>query len=641
MSRIEKHITGTLRLKTAMHIGIGKAHEPTDAPLRRASNGEIFIPGRALGGVLRSTATLLAPRIKNADACRALKNEKSLFDKPCHCPVCKLFGDLAPGTEDKITRARKQEYEEDASPNENGEKTAASRLWIEDAQLLSQDDQPKTLIRDGVGISRSTGAAYQHAKFDHEIMPAGTAFSLRMRWVEDFNENDEEEKASVTLREHILAAVLAEWKEGRGYIGANKARGLGRFAIEDVKLKTLALQNADQLVEYLLEDHPESAENKAWLPVKSDWIENLLPPNDSGALRRNLKEWSPHSARNFVVLLGELSFDGPFLSNDPMVAALSGFDHAPMLDCVWDEAGRPIISGASLRGALRSHAEKIARTLAMPKIDLPLNQQKYETARKEFLRKCPACDPLAQQKNEKLPLANCDSRWREKEKKEKKEEQILSENDLCLSCRLFGSARLGSRFLVEDATWPNGVPLNDKSWKAQDFLAIDRFTGGGLEGAKFDAAPLIQPKFNLRLQLTNAQDWEIGWLALVLRDLKDGIITFGFGAAKGYGRATIANLSWEIGYIDEADLQIEDLKNIKPAESKSVYSGLYTVITGRQGENDAAWLKILNKGVEAFHAMLKKFELEEEVLRFEKDSYFNHDNLEESLLWLYHVNEAE
>jgi len=639
--RKESYITATLRLKTAMHIGIGKAHEPTDAPLRRSSDGKIFIPGRALGGVLRSTATLLAPRIKKADSCRALKDNERVSDQPCHCPVCKLFGDIAPGTEDKITRARKREYEEETSPTESGEKTAASRLWIEDAQLLSQDDQPKTLIRDGVGISRSTGAAYQHAKFDHEIMPAGTAFLLRIRWVEDFNENDEEEKAAVTLREHILVAALAEWKEGRGYIGANKARGLGRFTIEDVKLKTLNVQSADQLVEYLLEDKPESAENKSWLPVKNDWIESLLPQNDLGEIRKNLKKTESLSAQNFVVLKGELSFDGPFLSNDPMVAALSGFDHAPMLDCVWDKAGKPIISGASLRGALRSHAEKIARTLAMPEITPSLDQQKYKELREGFLKKCPACDPLVQQQNEPLPLANCDSRWRQKEKKEKKEEQALSENDLCLSCRLFGSARLGSRFLVEDATWPDGVPLNDKSWKAQDFLAIDRFTGGGLEGAKFDAAPLIQPKFNFRLQLTNAEPWEIGWLALVLRDLKDGLITFGFGAAKGYGRATIANLSWEIGYIDEADHQIEDLKNIKPAESKAAYSGLYTVISGKQGENDASWLKILDKGVEAFHAMLKKFELKEEVLRFKNDSYFNHENLEESLLWLYHVNEAE
>ncbi len=641
MQRIEKHIIATLYLKTAMHIGIGKAHEPTDAPLRRSSDGRVFIPGRALGGVLRSTATMLAPRLQGVKPCTLLSDKKNLFDEPCHCPVCKLFGDVAPGTEDKITQARKQQYEETPQPNESDEKTAASRLWIEDAQLASQDDQPKTQIRDGVGISRSTGAAYQHAKFDHEIMPAGTAFLLRIRWVEDFNENDEEEKAAVALREHILVAALAEWKEGRGYIGANKARGLGRFSIEDVKLKTLNVQSADQLVEYLLEDKPESAENKAWLPVKDDWIESLLPQNDSGALRRNLKERSPHSARNFVVLAGELSFDSMFLSNDPMVAALSGFDHAPMLDCVWDKAGHPIISGASLRGALRSHAEKIARTLAMPEITHPLNQQKYKELREEFLKKCPACDPLVQQQNESLPLANCDSRWRQKEKKEKKEEQALSENDLCLSCRLFGSARLGSRFLVEDATWPNDVPLNDKSWKAQDFLAIDRFTGGGLEGAKFDAAPLIQPKFNFRLQLTNAEDCEIGWLALVLRDLKDGLITFGFGAAKGYGRATISNLSWEIGYIDEADLSIAGLKNLKPVESKAAYSGLYTVISGKQGENDASWLKILDNGVEAFQTKLKNFEFKEEALHFEKDSYFNHDNFEESLLWLYHVNEAE
>jgi len=70
--------------------------------------------------------------------------------------------------------------------------------------------------------------------------------------------------------------------------------------------------------------------------------------------------------------------------------------------------------------------------------------------------------------------------------------------------------------------------------KALDFLAIDRFTGGGRDTAKFDAVVLWKPKFRVRLFLENPEPWELGWLALVLRDLHDGLTTVGFGAAKRF-----------------------------------------------------------------------------------------------------------
>ena len=98
------------------------------------------------------------------------------------------------------------------------------------------------------------------------------------------------------------------------------------------------------------------------------------------------------------------------------------------------------------------------------------------------------------------------------------------------------------------------APLEDKNletsdWQAQDFLAIDRFTGGGLHGAKFDAAPLVKARFNASLTLHDPLPWELGWLALLLRDLVDGQITIGFGAAKGYGRVQATHFNWEIGFI--------------------------------------------------------------------------------------------
>jgi hypothetical protein len=79
----------------------------------------------------------------------------------------------------------------------------------------------------------------------------------------------------------------------------------------------------------------------------------------------------------------------------------------------------------------------------------------------------------------------------------------------------------------------------------QEFVAIDRFTGGAAEERKFNARGLYAPAFRgrLRIRLDRAkaagvEGWGWLWLVFLLRDWMEGDITFGFGAAKGYGACT-------------------------------------------------------------------------------------------------------
>ena len=75
--------------------------------------------------------------------------------------------------------------------------------------------------------------------------------------------------------------------------------------------------------------------------------------------------------------------------------------------------------------------------------------------------------------------------------------------------------------------------------QTQEMLAVDRFTGGGREGAKYNAKAVIDPVFQGRIVLdrNRAPSFALGLLALVLRDLKEGELSFGWGSAgKGYGR---------------------------------------------------------------------------------------------------------
>ncbi len=75
--------------------------------------------------------------------------------------------------------------------------------------------------------------------------------------------------------------------------------------------------------------------------------------------------------------------------------------------------------------------------------------------------------------------------------------------------------------------------------RRQDFVAIDRFTGGAAEGAKFDATyadrPTLTTRLTLALDKLDLQDQAL--LAAALRDLCRGRATFGFGGSKGYGQA--------------------------------------------------------------------------------------------------------
>jgi CRISPR/Cas system CSM-associated protein Csm3 (group 7 of RAMP superfamily) len=111
-----------------------------------------------------------------------------------------------------------------------------------------------------------------------------------------------------------------------------------------------------------------------------------------------------------------------------------------------------------------------------------------------------------------------------------------------------GAAGWASTLQLSDFTEESGRDLGDGM--PQDFVAIDRFTGGGKDGAKFQFRAFHQPILSGRLTLDtdrlakigHAKD-SIGLLKLALRDLEEGDLRFGMGAAKGYGQVREAGFS--------------------------------------------------------------------------------------------------
>lgn len=594
-------IIAQLVLRTALHVGTGNNTEAADDLIRRDARGRILIPGTSLAGSLRAIATRLAPRLGSAP-CQSLQ-EGDFGGKPCECLTCKLFGDV--------------------NPQRDPTKGVASRLIVFDAPL---ENEPELVIRDGVGIDRVSGAAArkERLKFDLEVVPAGTTFALRMEL--DPNLKDEQPL-------ELLAATLAEWQAGRGAVGGRVGRGLGALELRDIRYHEPALNDFDKVVAFL-KSGPDWTNSQG----QSDWVEQW-----TGKARQRVQRWTvaPTTdsgdnktstipvARSWVLAEFTLAAEGPFLINDPVRAGQGGFDHA-MLRAAYRRDGTSILPGSSLRGVLRSQAERIARTLAT--YDAWHTKQSPEERRDKFGEICPACNPLTTKTDD--PVASCNSFIKSTLTMQDRQtlEEKGAEEKLCLACRLFGSPWNGSRLRVEDASLIPGTGQQ----KVLDFLAIDRFTGGGRDGAKFDAVALWRPQFKVRLFLENPEGWELGWLALTLRDLHEGLATVGFGAAKGFGRVSIQSPQLTFGVLDADDFPDLPPMNDSTVDQQTVdkaaaarqqllntereFSGLYRTVVNT-GQKKEEWLALAEGWVEAFHREWKAHK-REDGFRLKQDSYF-------------------
>lgn len=590
-------ITGILEARTALHVGGGQGSEVADAMLRRDTQGRPLIPGTALAGALRSLLTRLGPQIQGAGLCRALYPPRVLLDmpqQPCGCAVCRLMGDVVPADE--------------------GDTAAyASRLLVYNAALM---DETQPMIRDGVGINRTTGAAARAAaaKFDLEVLPAGSRFFFRMELREPQGDGD------LAADEQLLVAGLSEWMAGRLALGGDVSRGLGAFDLREVRYLERDLDDPDALITYLSADRPWVADPNdttardvtARLLGRRDEIEFLgaktAETQALDAVRDATNEALDLNTLRMPLTTGwaawtlTLKADGPLLTHDPNTAGLNGFDHAPLLENLGDWQ-HPVLPGSGLRGVLRSQAERIARMLVTHRA----YEAQGETPGEYFRAHCPACDPLAARKRDDVRgviLESCDSLLRHEKQLDENTEVTYA--DLCLACQLFGSTRNGSRLRIEDAPFTGGEPV----YKILDFLAVDRFTGGGAEHLNFDALALWQPEFELRIVLENPAPWELGWLSLVLRDLAEGWLRVGYGAAKGFGKVIVPEGKMELATLNPG---------YPPADSDS----LFTVEAWAWGDaalqvRQKAWVQVFADRL----VDISKYRQSGEMV-LPADSYFN------------------
>jgi len=437
------YIQGRLKLDTPTHLGCGDAEGLLDMSLMRDEySGGILLTGSSLAGALRGYLINLGEYTDLAK---------------------KLFGDV---TKDK---------------------SLESRLIIEDA--ISEDTGLE--IRDGVAISGASGAALDRAKYDIELLSAGSTFKIGFELLVP-KEGGEE-----YIRTLVIA--LKGLELGEISLGKRKRRGFGRCSVSGWKVTRFSMDTPAELVRWL----------KAW-PL--DDLSNEKPNIDQLLLG---KELAPIHPTSVLTIKAVFSLDSPILIRSTPEVEWDGQNKkvAEAPDMVHLHSRRknglrPVVSGTSLAGVLRSRAVRICNLLGVDAedyVDGMFGSRKPETAKKP---------------------------------KEPSEESATSPKKK--------QDWHASRLWVDETELTGPMEAD----QVQSRVMIDRFTGGAHSGALFSEQPVYpldgsQMTINMKLAPV-VKKGEIGLLILLLKDLWTGDLPL--GGESGVGRGRLKGISAEIAY---------------------------------------------------------------------------------------------
>ncbi len=193
------------------------------------------------------------------------------------------------------------------------------------------------------------------------------------------------------------------------------------------------------------------------------------------------------------------------------------------LPVIKDALGKPLIPGASFKGALRSRLESFLRGILGGERTLVANpavEEEWSITAQEMRQ-------LKEQYTTDTALT----------------EAILNQTDLISI--LFGSPWLASKFQVRDL-----MVLSDYwfgQYQERDGVAIDRDTETAADGKLYDfqVVPAGTP-FKFKAVVENAEDWELGLLMIGLHQFETEQIPLGGGRSRGLGvvKLEIDKMRW-------------------------------------------------------------------------------------------------
>lgn len=293
-------IQSKLKTQSPLRIGSGANEGLTDILILKDKQGQPFIPGTSLAGVLRSEIA-------------AIYGEKA---------ADKLFGSI------------------------DGRDSNQSMLNISDVVLTSKG----IVVRDGVAIDELTGVAKTGAKFDFEALERGAAGDVLLELT--VRKCDEAKPLEITYQHNAysvkgdcygeMAATIADLLTGGISVGSLTTKGYGKIA------------GAEAVSVYDF-DFAQAKSAEQWLAYISD--EKLPQAAYTG------KAEAVKAAENFYLEVG-CALQGALLVRNFDVDDSKQNKEEATLSAVQLKSGEDyVIPGTSWKGVLRSRAFKILLAL--------------------------------------------------------------------------------------------------------------------------------------------------------------------------------------------------------------------------------------------------------------------------------------
>ncbi len=222
--------------------------------------------------------------------------------------------------------------------------------------------------------------------------------------------------------------------------------------------------------------------------------------------------------------------------------------------------GRSVyLPGSSLKGAIRSHCERIVRTLGG---EQPNDGNVW------------TCNPLKDKARDPKDLS-CSKRLDDQNRKRKNENKPELTGSQCYSssctaCRLFGNTVIASRARISDA-----YPINSENIRREERngVAIDRVYGSVAVGP-FNFEVLTAGEFTTKITVKNFTTAQLALIALAIRDFDAQRVSIGFAKSRGLGQVNMkvkrVSIHYPTGVVKDGQLQILGQPSKEFADNKVV-----------------------------------------------------------------------
>mgnify|MGYP000929884369 CR=1 FL=1 len=360
-------LTIPVELTSELHIGGVDAVPDRDGEgtvIRFCRNGlgEPTIPGRSIRGAVRAACDIARQTME--DAGHPTTQDGGVFSK---ASWVSLWGDDTDYTGKSLLDRRLRS--DDSLPIRQSALTFHAVSFPKHKD--SDSGESPLPRRHGVGIDRTTGAASDGALYEHEFLPRGTKFDIRIT-AEGRDDEPMENKqsegipgpASSESVKKILEFIVDVLTSGAVSLGGRTGSGQGTIQVIEPKLRrTGGTTDSDTLT------------------APADVLDTLIGQDEEGTpIPLELGGWSLEEPARITI--NWWSPTGIFVAEDENLTkqrkekaqetdpTANGVTE-PLRDpsVPWDEA-QLLIPGTSIRGALRSRASRIARTVLAARDEL-------------------------------------------------------------------------------------------------------------------------------------------------------------------------------------------------------------------------------------------------------------------------------